>query len=186
MKIIISYILIVFTLISCSINGSLVTGLTSDYKKLSPDEQSKLLNLVRFDSIDNQHIYKINGVQLKNELQKHSKSLVYIFTNGCTSRLCLPMSNYENFAKENNYKLFLVMSGFGNLNETTKQRSEVFTAPLFSIDNDFYDSNIRNNYTRYFENDLRGIARKEKPKWEGALFFFESGKLVSVNRELPN
>lgn len=186
MKITISSILIVFALISCSINGSLVNGLTSDYNKLSPEEKSKVVNLVNFDNIDNRNIYKINGVQLKNELQKYPKSLVYIFTNGCTSKFCLPMSNYENFAKENNYKLFLVMNAYNRMNDTTKQRSEVFTAPLFAIDNDFYNSNIRNNYTRFFENDLREIGRNEKPKWDGGLFFFENGKLVSVNNELPN
>lgn len=175
------YMLMCMALVSCT-----VYGVSNDYGKLSEPEKLRISALKDFKQTDTIHVYKINGLQLKEELKKNPKSLVYIFTNGCQSSFCLPMSNYETFARENGYKLYLVMNGYGKLQQTTGQRSEVFTAPLFAIDNVFYKSNYRISYMRMFENDLRGIARKEKPKWEGDLFFFTNGELIKVSQELKN
>lgn len=179
MKIILT-ILLFLSLTSCT-----VYGVTNDYKKLSDKEKTTIVALESFDQTDNQHVYKINGQQLKTELAKHPKSLVYIFTNGCTSQYCLPMSNYEKFAKENGYKLFLVMNGFGNLDETTGQRSQVFTEPLFAIDNDTYNSWYRTKYSRYFKNDLKGLETKSKTEWDGGLYFFSYDKFEKATLELP-
>ena len=179
MKIILS-ILLLLSLTSCT-----VYGVTNDYKKLSEQEKITIVPLENFEKTDNNYIYKINGQQLKAELSKHPKSLVYLFTNGCTSVYCLPMSNYERFAKENNYKLFLVMEGYGHLSQTTQQRSQVFTEPLYSIDNDYYKSWYSVRFHRLFENELRGIDKKSKPEWEGSLYFFNYDKLEKVTRDLP-
>ncbi|MFL9835584.1 hypothetical protein [Chryseobacterium terrae] len=179
MKIILS-ILLCFSLASCT-----VYGVTNDYKKLSNEQKNTIVPLEDFEKTEQNYVYKINGQQLKTELSKHPKSVVYIFTNGCKSAYCLPMSNYERFAKENGYKLFLVMEGYGELQQTTKQRSEVFTEPLFSIDNDHYNSWYSIRFHRLFENELRGIAKKSKPEWEGNLYFFKYDKLEKITRELP-
>lgn len=163
-----------------------VYGVTNDYKKLTDTEKATVVPLKNFNETDSQHIYKVNGPQLVEELKKYPKAIVYTFVNGCSSSSCLPMSTYEQFAKGHNYKLYFVMQGYGSLYETTKQRSELFTLPLFSMDNDFYDSWYSGKYGRYFRNDLRGIDRKAKPEWAGSLFFFEYGKFIKVLRELPN
>lgn len=172
-------------LLSLFLTSCTVYGWSNDYKKLSAEQQSSIVDLQSFENTNPQNIYKITGNQLKQELKKHPKSLVYIFTNGCVSEYCLPMSNYEKYAKENNYKLFLVMNGYGHLDETTKQRSEVFTEPLYSISNEAYNSNTRWKYSRYFENELRGIDKKSKSKWEGSLYFFNYDKLEKVMQDLP-
>lgn len=179
MKIILS-ILLCLSLASCT-----VYGVTNDYKKLSDDDKSTIVSLKNFDDTNVKYIYKINGKQLKEELKKHPKSVVYIFSNGCTSQYCLPMSNYERFAKENNYKLFLVMEGYAHLDRTIAQRSEVFKEQLYSIDNDFYNSWYSVRYHRLFENELRGIEKKAKPEWEGGLYFFNFDTLEKVTRDLP-
>lgn len=179
MKIILS-ILLCLSLASCT-----VYGVTNDYKKLTDEEKSSIVSLKNFDDTNTKNVYKINGKQLKEELKKHPKSLVYIFSNGCTSQYCLPMSNYEAFAKENNYKLFLVMEGYAHLYKTTEQRSEVFKEQLYSIDNDFYNSWYSVRYHRLFENELRGIEKKAKPTWEGSLYFFNYDTLEKVTRDLP-
>lgn len=178
------YFLLIISLFA--LQACTLYGFTNDYKKLSESEKATVIPLKSFDETDSEHIYKINGVQLKSELKKHAKSMVYVFTNGCKSKYCLPMSNYEQYAKEHDYKLFLVMNGFGSVNETTKQRSEVFTEPLFAIDSDFYKTNIRNRYTNIFTNDLRGLPLAAKPKWEGDIYFFEGDKLLKITNELPN
>ncbi|MCD1115616.1 hypothetical protein [Chryseobacterium turcicum] len=179
MKIILS-ILLCLSLASCT-----VYGVTNDYKKLSDEEKSSVVSLKNFDDTNTKNVYKINGSQLKEELKKYPKSLVYIFSNGCTSQYCLPMSNYERFAKENNYKLFLVMEGYAHLYKTTGQRSEVFKEQLYSIDNDFYNSWYSVRYHRLFENELRRIEKKAKPTWEGSLYFFNYDTLEKVTKDLP-
>ena len=173
-------LIIAFSASSCTIYG-----LTDDYKKLYPEEQNKIVKLENFNHVNSSNIYKINGLQLKEELKNHPKSIVYTFKNGCSSVYCLPMSTYEKYAKDNGYKLFLVMSGYGNLQETTKQRSEVFTETLYAIDSDYYETRFNSTFHKYFTNDLRELNRKAKPEWEGSLYFFEKDKLLKVTRELP-
>lgn len=172
-------------LLLCLLSSCTVTGFTDDYKKLYPEQQRTIVPLESFSHSDPQLIYKINGVQLREELKKHPKSMVYIFTNGCPSKYCLPMSTYEKYARENGYRLFLVMSGYGNLKETTKQRSEVFTAPLYAMDSDYYGSKIRMTYNKHFENDLLGQPHKTKNEWQGNLYFFEKDQWVKTTLELP-
>lgn len=169
-----------FTLIfiSCS-----VQGVTNDYEKLTLEQKKLIVDLNNFDSLKTDYIYKISGIQLKEELKKHPKSLVYIFKNGCTSKMCKPMIIYENYAKENGYKLFLVMNGYANLFETLNQP---YSSILFSINNDYYKNNIRNTYLRYFENEISNKPFNYKSKeYLGNLFFFEKDILVQVMDELP-
>jgi hypothetical protein len=165
------------------LNSCTIYGLTNDYSKLTDDEKSLIHTKTDFLNLKSKNIYVINGTELKTELKKNEKSLVYIFTNGCTSKSCMPMSTYESFAKENNYKLYLVMSGYGHLYSTTQQR---FDSPLFTIDYGYYDTKYRSTAWDRLENDLRNKPKKFKTKsFEGSLFFFERDKLVKVLNELP-
>ena len=173
-------LLIILVCQSCAI-----TGLTNDYSKLTPTQKTTIIPLDNFENLSQKNIYKITATQLKEELAKHPKSLVYVFSNGCTSELCKPMNIYENYAKRNGYQLFLVMNGYGNLEETLDQRDS-FSSNLFSINNEYYPSRFRGVYTQYFENELTNKPMKEKAKeYEGSLFFFENGNLEKVLYELP-
>ncbi len=179
------YRIIVAALLCLSVQSCRVYGFTDDYKKLSDAEKSMIVPLKTFVNTDQSKIYKVNGLQLRGEIQKHPKSLVYFFTNGCTSEYCRPMSVYQDFAEEHGYKLFLVMEGFGKLEKTTVQRSDIFTAPLFAMDSDFYGKSYSGTYSKYFQNDLRGQQRNTKNEWQGSLYFFEHGKLSKILRDLP-
>ena len=77
------------TLLSCKIQG-----LTNDYNKLTPEQKKLIVALENFSDTKPNLIYKISGKQLQQELSKHPKSLVYIFKNGCTSKLCKPLMIY--------------------------------------------------------------------------------------------
>jgi hypothetical protein len=178
-KLNICVLLLLFFLASCSIQG-----LTNDYGKLSENEIQSIVPLESFENLSVDKIYKINGQQLRTELAKHEKSLVYIFKNGCTSDSCKPMYVYENYAKTNGYKLFLIMDGYANLKETTEERIN-FSSPLFSIDNEFYESNNRVKYSRYFENDLQGVTTHNKTKeYLGSLYFFNKDQLEKIKHNL--
>ena len=159
-------------------------GITNDYDWLTNEQKEKVLKLESFDGLDSKNIYEINGTQLKNEMKNHPKSLVYTFANGCGSKMCKPLFVYENYAKENGYKIFLLMHGYANLKATTSQK---FENPLFAIDFDYYGSEKRSECDLYFENDLKGLPRtqKNKGKYEGSIYFFEGDSLVKIMRELP-
>lgn len=179
MKKVLTLIVLAITITSCAIQG-----FTNDYNKLTEEQKSTVISLNSFDTVtDLNKIYKINGSQLKEELKKHPKAMVYVFKNGCTSEYCKPLYFYENFANQNNYKLFLVMNGYADLEISTVEASK---SPLFSIDNDYYKKKYRTTYTRFFQNDMLGRDLKFKEdEYLGQLFFFENGKLASIERDLP-
>jgi len=173
----------ILLLASLSLLSCHIQGLTNDYTKLTPEEKKLIVELTDFETTKHDYIYKINGGQLKQELQKYPKSMVYIFKNGCTSNLCKPLMIYENYAKEHGYKLFLVMNGYANLNETLEQP---YSSTLFAINNDYYQKKYRATYTRYFENELSNKPINEKNKeYLGNLYFFEKDALVKIEKELP-
>jgi hypothetical protein len=168
-----------FILQSCS-----VTGVTNDYKKLNDGQKAMIVDLDKFENLDKQKIYKINGAELRAELPKYEKALVYVFKNGCTSDYCKPLIVYHLFAERNGYKLFLVMNGYCNLNQSLEAPYE---GPLFSIDNDHYNISSRNKYIRYFENDMLGKPLETKAgEYLGNLYFFNKGVYEKTLRDLPN
>lgn len=178
MKIILA-LLFCLSLTSCSIYG-----LTNDYNKLTPIGKTLIYQLKDFNNLENRKIYKINATQLKEEIKKYDKAMVYIFTNGCSSEKCKPMNVYEAYAEKHQYKLFLVMKGYGHLGETILQE---FNQPLFSIDNEYYKAKWQYNYVNRFENDLLDRPLKAKPiPYQGNIFLFEKGKFVKIIEDLPN
>ena len=164
-------------------SSCIVQGWTNDFNKLSEAQQKIIVDLVDFQNLDKGFIYKINGQQLREELKNHSKSLVYIFSNGCSSDLCKPLSVYEEFARSNGYNLYLVMNGYANLDATLKQ---AVSNVLFVMDNDYYNEKLNYRYSRYFENDLKNRPINEKNReYYGSLYFFQGDSLVQILKELP-
>lgn len=160
-----------------------IQGLTNDYRNLSEEQKSLITPLDSFDNLENGKIYTLNSTQLKEELKKHPKSLVYVFTNGCTTKYCLPMNVYKSYAKANGYTLFLVMNGYADLNQTLDQEVET---SYFAIDSEFYGVTSRSKYTGHFENELIGLPKETKHKnYPGNLFFFENGEFQNASMELP-
>lgn len=160
-----------------------IQGLTNDYNKLSDRQKDLIQPLNSFENLENNKIYEININQLRDELKNYPKAIVYVFTNGCATKYCLPMNVYKNYAETNGYKLFLVMNGYMKLNETLDQMAET---PYFSIDNEYYGVSNRTKYSNYFENELMNLTKETKHKvYPGNLFFFENGEFQNVSMELP-
>lgn len=174
------FLLLAFTGIA---SACTVQGWTNDYDKLNETQKQKIAEFHNFKAVSRDSIYKINGQQLREELKNHPKSIVYLFSNGCTSELCRPLSVYEDYAVKNGYQLFLVMNGYTNLDATLKQP---VSGVLYVIDNDYYKERLNYKYTRYFENDLTNKPLNEKAgKYSGNLYFFERDTLLQILRDLP-
>jgi hypothetical protein len=165
-----------------SVSSCKIEGLTNDYDQLKEDQKKKIVALPSFKDQNWDMIYRITGAQLKDELKNHERSMVYIFKNGCTSTYCKPMSNYVDHAKAHNYKLFLVMNGYCNLDQTTDQYPK---DQLYSIDNDHYGQKKRMTYIKSFINDMLGKPLTEKEgKFMGNIYFFTRDKLDTIVNEL--
>jgi len=124
------------------------------------------------------YVIIIDHVQLLSMLKKHEKALVYVFVNGCTSDLCRPMYIYENWCKNNGYKLFLVMTSIRNHGKTTIQNP---AEQLYVIDYEHY----KRRAIKRFKNGLMGNDLNKKNKYIGNLLFFENGKYVKTLNDLP-
>lgn len=178
MKKYINYLSILLFISSCQI-----IGLTSDYKKISETEKSYIKELDSFENTEGNNVYIINGKQLKEELKNNKKSIVYTFANGCSSENCLPLAYYENFAKENNYKLYMVMSGYYDLYKTLDQES---TSPLYAIDDKYYNTKYSGKYLRMFENEISGKPLDEKRTSYNSFYFFEKDTLVKSTTKITD
>lgn len=148
-----------------------VMGLTNDYGKVSESNRKYIHTFENEENLKNNEVYKINGIQLKELVQKEPQSLVVLFANGCHSKTCVPLNNYILYAHKNHLKLFLVMTGYENLHETLVQE---VGAPLFSIDNEYYKSTFRFRYVDKFINDLLGKPEKNF----NSIYLFKNGKLI--------
>lgn len=164
------YLFIFLLIITCT-SCITIVGLTNDYEKLNEKEKFLIHNFSPDIELIEGNVYLINAQQLKIELAKHKKSIVYCFTNGCSNENCEPINNYIEYAEENGYKLFLVMNGFGNIPSTLNQAAPIH---FYAIDQEFYKSKYSSKYTRRFVNDLlnRELDYKEN-EYAGNLYFFE-------------
>lgn len=171
------FIILIFSIF----NSCQVWGLSSDYKKLSFNYKSRIVALDSFENLKPNLIYKINGKQLSEELKKYPKALVYVFTNVKNPKIKL--ERYVHYANENNYKLFLVMDGYMNLNDTLTQHNNFYSTPLFSIDNQHYESNNKLYYVRLFEIDLLQLEERYY-KCFSCAYAFENGKFIKLINEI--
>lgn len=157
-------------------------GITNDYNKLDENYKPRIKKLSNFQNLDKGFIYEINATQLKEELRKYPKSMVYLFANLCGSKDCKPLTFYESYAEENGYKLFLIMIGYAHLNETLKQN---INNNLFSINSEFYEAKSKRKYLTYFENELMGQPKENRQKeYLGNIFFFEFGDMKKICKTL--
>src|SRR5690554_7375776 len=91
-------ILIVFIL-GLILQSCAFYGLTNDYSKLDIEQQKIIEKFDLSEEVKTNHIYEISATQLKEELKNHKKSIVYLFANGCSSKYCLPLNVYVNYAR---------------------------------------------------------------------------------------
>jgi hypothetical protein len=173
--------LLVSILCSCFLSKEFTNG----YNQLTEEQKSKIIPYTEAHSFEKGNIYCLSAQELLVELKKYPKSLVYVFTNGCSYKTCHPMAVYEDYAKIHNLKLFLVMNSYRSLHSTTNQAID---NPLFAIDADFYSDQKPKYYIDYFLNDLEGHPL-DLPRLRGInngnLFFYSGDHLDTTCFELP-
>lgn len=157
-------------------------GLSDDFNDLTNEQKAMIKSFEPNLPTDKNKIYVISALELREELKKYPKALVYTFANGCSSEFCKPLYVYENWAKKNDYKLFLVMTSYFNLDYTL---AESYQTQLYVMDSNYFGKQLKRRYVTYFDNELKGLKYNAKENWEGSLFFFENGKYIKTLLELP-
>jgi hypothetical protein len=151
------------------------------YQYLSDDEKAGVHQLETFENLEQNYIYEITAEQLLKELTKHPKSLVYIFTSGCSSETCLPLKTIESYAEENELKLFLILTGYSRIQHTLQQD---FTSQLFAVNASYYGDPNKSGYTAKFRVELGCADFYAANKRGGSYLFFEGNKLRDMKSYL--
>ena len=172
------YIICILLMSSCIIR---FVGVHHDYDLLSPQEKERIKKLETFDSLQSNYVYEINAPQLLLALAAHEKSLVYMFANGCTSDNCIPLSNIERFAEDNDYQLFLIMNGYYNLDKSLSQQ---LNSPLFSINSDYYGSSKIKKHKTAFKKELGYYQVSKEQKHPGSYLFFSKDSLIEIKKSI--
>lgn len=152
----------------------------NEFNSLSANDQNRVEKLEAFNNVEHGKVYEITGKQLKTELKRHDKSLVYTFSNGCSSDNCLPLSTIEKYAAINGYSLFLVTNSYFRLNLTFQQE---FSSPIFAVNSEFYGQEKSRIYMKSFKQDI-GYFEHSSGKYVGSYIFYQQDSLVNIKTAL--
>ncbi len=156
---------------------------TDGYSRLTKEQRNSIVPFNKNLPLSRDYVYKVNASELLETIKDYPKAFVYVFTPGCTSDACFPLTVYENFAKKNGYKVFFVLSGYGSLDYAFE---DPIKEPLFVINSDYYGKKFLHGYIRPFENELKGRDKKDKSgDLEGSLHFYENGVYKDTYIYLP-
>lgn len=154
-----------------------VYGIRSGYAYLSREERARIVfsrNKLRDldEALDRVHREKkilcVNGAELRVALASKPKALVYIFTEGCTSSSCLPLSTIGAYAHKIGAAPYYVAI---DLVPELLRRTE----PILSIDYTHYSTKWHDSFYEAFVKDLTGRSTDEE---HFNLVLFERGRIV--------
>lgn len=167
---------IIFTY-SCAIH--IVNG--TEYDLLQPEHQARIKKLKSFETVHRDTIYELTAKQLKADLRKQPKSIVYIFKSSCQSYNCVPLGNITEYAREQGMKPYLILVNYYQLERSLDQNP---TVPLFAINAAHYQESKSRKYIHKFQDELGYTAFCEKYQTEGRILLFEGDSLVAVKKSL--
>lgn len=103
------------------------------------------------DATNDNKVHLINGRDLKKCLNNANKSLVYIWSPKCSSRVCIPLETVQQYAITHNLELFIAAEYYDieMMNKIYKTKK-----PLYGIDTEYYQSNVTKKYLSRFLTDL--------------------------------
>lgn len=154
-----------------------VYGIRSGYAYLSREERARIVfsrNKLRDldEALDRVHrdkkILCVNGAELRATLASKPKALVYLFTEGCTSSSCLPLSTIGAYAHKIGAAPYYVAI---DLMPGLLRRTE----PILSIDYTHYGTKWHDSFYAAFVKDLTGRSTDEE---DFNLILFERGRIV--------
>lgn len=117
-------------------------GIGDDYNNLTSEQKKMVKPFNKEQPLTRDYVYKLNAVNLLEELKNYPKAFVYVTNINCGADACLPLTVYESYAKKNGYKVFFVLVGYNDLELAF---AEPIKEPLFVIDSDYYKKSFSVN-----------------------------------------
>lgn len=167
----------ILTLYSCAIH--IVNG--TEYDLLQPEHQARIKKLQSFETAHRDTIYELTATQLKADLRKQPKSIVYIFKSSCQSYNCVPLGNITEYAREQGMKPYLILVNYYQVERSLQQNP---TEPLFAINAAHYQESKSRKYIHKFQDELGYTTFCEKNEVDGNILLFEGDSLVAVKKSL--
>ena len=161
------YILVLFS--SCKISGSF-QGLYGYYHKTikeNPNLVTKYNSETDCDLAIENKVISINHINLKNCLNQHSKTLIYIWKPKCKSEFCYALNIIQDRCLKNNVELYVVAEYYDSKLmsiDYNLQRS------IYGIDVEYYKTNLTEKYLPLFINGLTSSELVHEN-----FIFFENG-----------
>lgn len=160
-----------------------INGIGSDYKKLNASAKPYIISYKEGKDTLNNIVYPITAEEIKQQFKKHNKVMVYIFVNSCSRSACYPLNSFKQWADQNNYKIFMVMTGYGGLGTSL---SQYVKPPLYVVNHTAYNTNWQGKYLKKFRSDLlvNEPNANEIIKEFTSIYLFENGKLKQTSNDL--
>lgn len=143
---------------SCSIKGSF-RGLYSYYEKTNKESPNLLKGASSICGLKNDnHIYVINGLELKKCLKNEKESLVYFWSPKCFSKVCISLNMAQEICSKKGIKLYIVAEYYDS--ELMNKKYDLET-PIFGIDTKYYSTNLTEKYMKKFIIDIEATKDQE-------------------------
>lgn len=173
---------VAFIILPLCLISSCIISRGNHYRFLGEEHIAKIKELESFDDLNKNYIYEITAEQLLKELENHAQSMVYIFTSGCAENTT-SLSDIEEYADQNNLELFLILTGYWQLDYTLTQDIQ---NQLFSINASTYGNPNKPGYTTKFRNELGFKEYYYAHNKSGHFMIFEGGVLKDMKYSLPS
>ncbi len=155
------------------------------YDNLSEKEKEQIelteSNFSICDLLNERIIYSINGLQLKECLEKNDTSVVYIWSPNCGSEDCILVSSCQDYCTEHNYS-FYVVAEYYDFPIMEGQNASI--TPMFTINSQYYQTENSKKNKKLFLNDLISANFSMKEYGYGRYLFFKSDQLIIVKDNL--
>lgn len=153
------------------------------YDKIDTSKKTIIRKYSESNKISANYIYEITGEQLLKELNKHKKSLVYIFANWCSSETCLPLKTIIDYANNNDLQLYLIMSSYYKVDISLAQNVNI---PLYAINAEYYGNTKNEKYIELFKKDIgyNNFVKNENEKWMGNYIIFNNDSIIDIKSKI--
>jgi hypothetical protein len=169
-------VLLTFGLLLCTACAiHIVNG--TEYDLLQPENQARIKKLKSFETAHRDTIYELTAIQLKADLRKQPKSIVYIFKSSCQSYNCVPLGNITEYARKQGMKPYLILVNYYQVERSLQQNP---TEPLFAINAAYYQESKSRKYLKKFKDEIGYTKFCEKYQAEGSILLFEGDSLVGI------
>jgi len=159
-------------------------GFYSGYKRLSVEQRNRVKIVNDKDTLtvlNDSLTYAITARHLKGILKSTQKSIVYFWAPKCHSSVCISLSAFLNFCRENNYSPIIV-SVYFDYEQIAIQG--IKNSSVLAINHWHYGTDYCDAYERKFKKSLFKEFNSEFDSKAFSKYIYYDGKTISTTKPL--